>query len=118
MPYKEGVPQNPKAERHLRLREAALETMSISACSPEPKSRKAFETYTAAILALFFSLRSPEPKSRKAFETRWQEGVIPDCHLSSSPEPKSRKAFETSILLFRFQSCNGGFPRTQKPKGI
>ena len=132
------VPQNPKAERHLRPRKGRESIWCDWRSSPEPKSRKAFETPRSPLDTLLQWRGSPEPKSRKAFETTTPflpcgvkktvpqnpkaERHLRPCaenfalagELSGSPEPKSRKAFETHLI--RLEDHPLGYAGSPEPK--
>ena len=113
VPARLQVPQNPKAERHLRLVGQEL-SRARNNSSPEPKSRKAFETECQHIAPTPGLFCSPEPKSRKAFETVDAADDADELELSS-PEPKSRKAFETRVVFQIDQQARGSpEPKSRK----
>jgi len=116
MPYKEGVPQNPKAERHLRLLIVSALVAEASNVPQNPKAERHLRQ--GHWNRLEEPLQVPQnPKAERHLRLLFQVFALQDI-LNGSPEPKSRKAFETIC-------CGGGgevlcvwFPRTQKPKGI
>ena len=63
------VPQNPKAERHLRLAIPSSERMDIDLVPQNPKAERHLRPRRAISHCRGRRKRSPEPKSRKAFET-------------------------------------------------